>query len=239
MNGETSITSTRRITQTVAQWPWRTWAVLIILASIVAGIVFNALFSQVISLRPDAISEWLDTLGPWAPVMFVILLATAVVVSPIPSVPLDIAAGLAFGLLWGTVYVLIGAELGAIVAFTIARRLGRPRLARRLPRAAMNQIDTLAARSGVRALLLMRLLPVFNFDWVSYAAGLTSISFPAFALATLVGMIPPVIAIVAVGATISVNPVLAATILALLVLLVVIPLVVPWSSLSRRIRHEA
>ncbi|HEV2128762.1 MAG TPA: TVP38/TMEM64 family protein [Thermomicrobiales bacterium] len=212
---------------------------VVILASVVAGILFDALFGQLISLRPDAIGDWLDDLGPWAPLMFIILLAAAVVVSPIPSVPLDIAAGLTFGLLWGTVYVLIGAELGAIIAFATARRIGRPRLGRRLPAVAMTQIDAFASRCGVRALLLMRLLPVFNFDWVSYAAGLTLISFPAFAFATFVGMVPPVVAIVAVGATCSVSPVLAGTIFTLLVLIVVIPLALPWFFLARRDRNEA
>lgn len=237
MNEDPSVK--RRIAQAVAQWQWRTWAIVIVLTSVVAGMLFDALLGQILPLRPEAIRDWFTGFGPWAPLMFVILLAIAVVISPIPSVPLDIAAGLTFGLLWGTVYVLIGAELGAMIAFVIARWLGRPRLARRLPVAAMTQIDTLASRGGVRALLLMRLLPVFNFDWVSYAAGLTSMSFPAFAFATFVGMIPPVIAIVAVGATVSVNPVLAGTILTLLVLIVVIPLVLPWLPLSGRGRHGA
>jgi uncharacterized membrane protein YdjX (TVP38/TMEM64 family) len=170
--------------------------------------------------------------------MFVFIMATAVVVSPIPSVPLDIAAGLAFGLLWGTVCVLIGAEVGAVIAFGITRRLGRPRLARRLPERVMAQIDMLAERRGVRALLIMRLIPVFSFDWVSYAAGLTSISFHAFALATFVGIIPPVIAIVAVEATLPDAPFLAAAIFGLLLLIVVIPLILPLLPFSRRSRKE-
>jgi len=229
----------RHVVQVISRWQWRTWAVLIVLASIVAGILFDALFGRIISLRPEGIRDWLDGLGPWAPLVFVILMTTAVVVSPVPSVPLDIAAGLAFGFFWGTVYVLIGAEIGALIAFLIARRLGRPRLARRLPESAMTRIDALTARSGVRALILMRLLPVFNFDWVSYAAGLTSITAPAFALATFVGMIPPVMAIVAVGSTLPGNPVLAATILAMLVLAVLIPLMMPWFQRPGRVREEA
>ncbi len=220
------------------RWQWRTWAFLLVVVSIVAGLLFDALFGRIIPLRPEGIRDWLDGLGPWGPLVFVVLLMAAVVVSPVPSVPLDIAAGLTFGLFWGTVYVLIGAELGAIIAFLIARRLGRPRLARRLPAAAMASIDTLTARRGVRALILMRLLPVFNFDWVSYAAGLTSLSARAFALATFVGMIPPVVAIVAVGATLPGNPVLAGTILAILVLAVLIPLAMPGFARPGRARDE-
>jgi uncharacterized membrane protein YdjX (TVP38/TMEM64 family) len=220
------------------RWQWRTWAFLLVVVSIVAGLLFDALFGRIIPLRPEGIRDWLDGLGRWGPLVFVVFLTAAVVVSPVPSVPLDIAAGLTFGLFWGTLYVLIGAELGALIAFLIARRLGRPRLARRLPAAAMASIDTLTARRGVRALILMRLLPVFNFDWVSYAAGLTSISVRAFALATFVGMIPPVVAIVAVGATLPGNPVLAGTILVILVLAVLIPLAMPGFARRGRVRDE-
>jgi uncharacterized membrane protein YdjX (TVP38/TMEM64 family) len=208
--------------------------IAVAVASLVVGLVWDALFGKIIPLRPEGIRDWLDGLGAWAPLVFVALMTAAVVVSPIPSVPLDIAAGLAFGLVWGTLYTLLGAEIGAVIAFTIARRLGRPRLARRLPGAAMRRIDDLATRRGARAILLMRLLPVFNFDWVSYAAGLTSMPLPVFALATFVGMIPPVIAIVAVGATISDNPTLAGAIFAALVLAVLIPLAVPWMPIRRR-----
>ena len=220
------------------RWPWRTWALVLVVVSIVAGLLFDALFGRIIPLRPENIRDWLDGLGPWGPLVFIVFLVVAVVISPVPSVPLDIAAGLTFGLFWGTVYVLIGAELGALIAFLIARRLGRPRLARRLPATAMASIDSLTARRGVRALILMRLLPVFNFDWVSYAAGLTSLSVRAFALATFVGMIPPVVAIVAVGATLPGNPVLAGTILALLVLAVLIPLAMPGFARRERVRDE-
>jgi uncharacterized membrane protein YdjX (TVP38/TMEM64 family) len=101
-----------RIVRAMVCWQWRTWAVIAVLVSVMAGILFDVLFGRLISLRPETVSDWLRGLGPWAPLMFVFLMATAVVVSPIPSVPLDIAAGLAFGLLWGTVYVLIGAEVG-------------------------------------------------------------------------------------------------------------------------------
>ncbi|MDQ3656865.1 MAG: TVP38/TMEM64 family protein [Chloroflexota bacterium] len=220
-------------------WPWQRWALLLVLASIVASLLFDAVFGRIIPLRPEGIRDWLDGLGPWAPLVFIILMMTAIVVSPVPSVPLDIAAGLAFGFVWGTIYVLIGAELGAIIAFLIARKLGRPRLARRLPEAAMTRIDALTVRSGVRALLLMRLLPVFNFDWVSYAAGLTSISLSAFALATLIGMIPPVMAIVAVGSTLAGNPVVAGTIFTVLVLVVLVPLVFPAFKWSGQVRDDA
>ena len=208
------------------------WLVVAIVISVLLGLATDALFGRAFPLKPDAIEEWLSGAGPWAPLLYIGAMIVAVVVSPIPSVPLDIAAGLTFGLVRGSVYTLVGAEIGAIVASLISRRLGRPWLARRLAPDTMRQIDELAARLGMRALIVMRLLPVFNFDWVSYAAGLTSISLPRFAIATLIGMTPPVIAITAVGSTYGDNPVLSLSILAVLVLLVVGPLVV-WRIRSR------
>lgn len=198
---------------------------LFVAASAVLGLVFDQIFGELISFRPEQVRDWLDGFGALAPLVFIGAMILAVVISPIPSVPLDIAAGLAFGWFWGTVYTLIGAEIGAIIAFLIARRLGRQRLQRRLPKPTMAHIDDLAERKGFRALLVMRVLPVFNFDWVSYASGLTSIPLGQFALATLIGMTPPVIAIVAVGATLPDNPRLAGIIFAALVVLAIGPLV--------------
>ena len=217
-----------RLVRRTHYWQTQTWVLLAVVLSIFAGTVWDAVFGRLVPLDPGSIGNWLDGLGVWAPLIFMGLLATAVVISPIPSVPLDIAAGIAFGLVWGTVYTLIGAEIGGVIAFLIARWLGRPRLARRLSPGVMVRVDELSRRSGPRALLLMRLLPVFNFDWVSYAAGLTAISLPVFAIATFVGMIPPVVAIVAVGATLSTSPIISVSIFALLVLAVVIPLIWPW-----------
>ncbi len=204
------------------------WVFLLALASILTGLILDTAFGWVFPLRPEVIGDWLRSLGVWAPLAYIALMVVAVVVSPVPSVPLDVAAGLAFGWFWGVVYTLVGAELGALIAFGLARRLGRPWLARRLSRPAMARIDELTARRGVKAILLMRLLPVFNFDWVSYGAGLTPIGVVPFALATFVGMIPPVIAIVAVGAAIPTNPTFAGVIFAVLVLAVLLPLIAPW-----------
>ena len=66
--------------------------IAVAVASLVVGLVWDALFGKIIPLRPEGIRDWLDGLGAWAPLVFVALMTAAVVVSPIPSVPLDIAA---------------------------------------------------------------------------------------------------------------------------------------------------
>ncbi len=206
----------------------RRWLLVVVVLGLGLGVAGNALFGQIISFRPTAIQEWLAAAGPWAPLIFIAAMIGAVVFSPIPSAPLSIAAGLSFGLVWGTVYTLVGAEAGAIIAFLIARWFGRPRLAGRLSPAAMRYIDELSDRVGARTILVMRLLPVFNFDLVSYAAGLTTIALPLFALVTLVGMTPPVIAIVAIGSNYADRSVPSFAILGVLVLSTVGSLLVGW-----------
>ena len=128
----------------------------------------------------------LGAAGPLAVVGFMTL---AILVSPIPSAPIALAAGAAYGHTWGTLYVLAGAELGALLAFGLARVLGRDALQRwlgaRLPRTRLGSQGSLMA-----IVFVSRLLPFLSFDVVSYAAGLTSLTPWRFAAATLAGILP-------------------------------------------------
>ncbi|TAN54441.1 MAG: TVP38/TMEM64 family protein [Betaproteobacteria bacterium] len=113
----------------------------------------------------------------------------AVLVSPIPSAPIAMAAGAAYGHAWGTLYVLVGAETGAIAAFGLARILGHAAVKRWFgDRLEMGLIGSQNALTGI--VLVSRLVPFVSFDLVSYAAGLTVLSFWRFALATLAGIVP-------------------------------------------------
>jgi uncharacterized membrane protein YdjX (TVP38/TMEM64 family) len=69
--------------------------------------------------RPDQLTRWLSEAGPSAPFLFMRLMALAVIIRPIPSLPLDIAAGAAFGPFLGAAYAVLGAELGALVSFSV------------------------------------------------------------------------------------------------------------------------
>ncbi|MDX8412293.1 MAG: VTT domain-containing protein [Mariprofundaceae bacterium] len=76
------------------------------------------------------IKDWLAEAGVFAPLLLMLAMAGAVVISPIPSLPLDIAAGAFFGPWLGTLYASIGATAGAVASFIIARLLGRQVLER-------------------------------------------------------------------------------------------------------------
>ncbi|WP_413936254.1 TVP38/TMEM64 family protein [Nitrospira sp. BLG_1] len=141
-------------------------------------------------LKPEQVSDQIRAAGPFGPILFMLLMATAVVISPIPSLPLDLAAGATFGVTLGTVYAVIGAEFGAILSFLIGRSLGREALTRLL-RIDISFCERCSDRHLAFFVFLSRLLPIFSFDFVSYGAGLTNMTLRAFAVATLLGMIGP------------------------------------------------
>ena len=152
-------------------------------------------------LTPAVIVRWLEEAGPLAPLLLIVSMAGAVVIPPIPSLPLDLAAGAAFGPFLGTLYAVLGAEIGAIGAFLIARAVGREALSRYLKAdAVFCQRCTDHQLMGL--MFFARLIPVFSFDVVSYGAGLTTISLRTFALATLFGMIPPTFAFTYLGSSV-------------------------------------
>jgi uncharacterized membrane protein YdjX (TVP38/TMEM64 family) len=137
----------------------------------------------------DALRQFIMGLGAAGPLAVIGLMTLAILVSPIPSAPIALAAGAAYGHTWGTAYILIGAELGALGAFGIGRLLGHDALHRwfgdRLPKTRLRSQGALMA-----IVFASRLLPFVSFDVVSYAAGLTKLSLWRFALATLAGILP-------------------------------------------------
>ncbi|WP_245165264.1 TVP38/TMEM64 family protein [Stappia sp. 28M-7] len=127
--------------------------------------------------------------GLWGPVLVVALMTLAVVASPIPSAPIALAAGAAYGHLWGTVQIVIGAELGALIAFGLARVLGHDVLRRVFG----DRVDAglLGSQTALTATVFAsRLMPFVSFDMISYAAGLSRLHAWRFALATLAGIVP-------------------------------------------------
>ena len=151
--------------------------------------------------HPTQLVQYLNSLGPMGPIVFILIMAVAIVVSPIPSLPLDLAAGAAFGPFLGTTYAVLGAEIGAILSFLIARALGREVISRLL-KTDVVFCSKCSDHHLAGLVFLSRLLPVFSFDIVSYGAGLTNMTLKSFALATLVGMIPPTFALTYFGSSV-------------------------------------
>jgi uncharacterized membrane protein YdjX (TVP38/TMEM64 family) len=127
--------------------------------------------------------------GAAGPAIVIGTMALAVVASPIPSAPIAMVSGAAYGHVWGTLWVVLGAELGALVAFGLARFLGFGAIRRWLGPGIDRGLA--GSQNALTAIVLVsRLLPFVSFDAVSYAAGLSCLRFWRFALATLAGIVP-------------------------------------------------
>jgi uncharacterized membrane protein YdjX (TVP38/TMEM64 family) len=165
-------------------------------------------------------------LGFMGPLLFVGLMVLAIVFNPLPSAPIAIAAGAVYGHTMGTVYIVIGAEIGALAAFLIARLIGAELVRQLLPGSlSMGRFGT---QNGLTLIVFVsRLIPFMSFDLVSYAAGLTVIKFWRFALATLLGLVPVSFALAHVGSEVIAGEQTGlAAIVLIMGVLMAIPLVV-------------
>ena len=123
-----------------------------------------------------------------APVLYVVIYASATALA-IPGSILTLGGGALFGVVWGTVYTTIAANIGANVAFGVARYLGRDGI-RKLAGSRLDALDRAAEDHGFRGLFTLRLIPVIPFNALNFGAGLTSISWGNYALATAIGIFP-------------------------------------------------
>lgn len=139
-----------------------------------------------------ALRNEVERWGLWGPLVLILLMVAAIVMTPIPSGPIAIVAGAAYGPVLGALYVVLGAQAGAVLAFWIARFLGYETL--RCWPAARLLLERLQNRRSQGRLMLIvflsRLVPFISFDAISYVAGLTPLTFWRFAVATLAGVIP-------------------------------------------------
>jgi uncharacterized membrane protein YdjX (TVP38/TMEM64 family) len=134
-------------------------------------------------------AEWVDSLGVWGPLVFIVGYVVATVAF-IPGSLLTLAAGAIFGLASGTLYVFVGAAIGSALAFLVARYLARSSIEHRLEnRPRFANIDEAVAREGRKIVFLLRLSPVFPYNLLNYALGLTSVSFRDYVVASF-GMLP-------------------------------------------------
>jgi uncharacterized membrane protein YdjX (TVP38/TMEM64 family) len=161
---------------------------MILIAVLLLFAALQYSFDVVQYLQPEAVKTTLDKMGVWALFAYVVIMAL-VVITPLPSLPLNIAAGTYFGPVLGTLYSVSGATIGALVSFSLARFLGREVLERYL-KGHINFCTPCSDRLLTKLVLLGRLIPVLSFDLVSYGAGLTKMSMRNYVIANFIGMLP-------------------------------------------------
>ncbi len=138
----------------------------------------------------EAAARWAEGLGPVGLVIFAAIYAVATVLM-IPGSALTLIGGAAFGFALGTASVWLGATVGLGLAFLVARRFARDRVASWLEgRPGFQAIDRAVTAEGWKIVLLTRLTPVFPFSLQNYAYGLAGVSFLEYLIASAVGILP-------------------------------------------------
>ncbi len=152
----------------------------------------------------DRLQAMVAQAGPFAPLAFIAVKVITNVVAPLSAGPVQISAGMLFGLWPGTLYSIVGEVLGGTLNFLIARYLGWPIISRFVGTKGTNKIEHYYKRlGGWRALLHARLLLFAVYDFVSYAAGLTSIKLRDYFLISLVAGFVPTFLSVAIGTLVA------------------------------------
>lgn len=136
----------------------------------------------------SALEQWVQDAGAAGPVVFMLVYALATVFF-LPGSVLTLAGGALFGPLWGTLYNLTGATLGAIMAFLVARYLASDWVANKTG-GRVKQLITGVETEGWRFVAFVRLVPLFPFNLLNYALGLTRIGLWPYVIATYMFMLP-------------------------------------------------
>jgi uncharacterized membrane protein YdjX (TVP38/TMEM64 family) len=174
----------------------RRWLLVAIAFLVLAGVAAMA-WGFSLGLSVEALVDWIDGLGIWAPIGFVALYAVATV-ALVPGGIFDLAGGALFGPYLGSAVNLLGGTLGAALAFLVARYIARdwaqakagPRL-----QGIMRSVD----EEDWRFVAFVRLVPVIPYNITNYLLGVTRIPFPRYVLATLVFMAPSTVAYTWIG----------------------------------------
>src|ERR1700676_1497112 len=147
--------------------------------------------------------EWISSLGAVAPIVFIAAYVAACVMF-IPGSIMTIGAGVLFAVFRGSIYLSIGATAGATAAFLIGRYFARDWVAAKLAgNATFSAIDAAVGRDGWKIVGLTRLSPVFPFNLLNYAYGLTSVSLRDYLLASWIGMLPGAVMYTYIGSLVG------------------------------------
>lgn len=139
-------------------------------------------------LDKDKLHSWIKGFGVWGPLVYILIYS----ITPaffLPGLPVTIVAGLAFGPIYGTALALIGATIGASIAFLISRYFARRQI-EKLLKGKLKTIDDGVEKKGWIFVAITRLIPLFPFNLLNYAFGLTKIKFSHYVITSFICMSP-------------------------------------------------
>lgn len=169
---------------------------------IIAGIIIllSRHFNLGELLNEENLRDLLAQAGAWAPFFFVLFYALAPVLF-LPGLPITLAAGLIFGPVWGVVYAIVGATIGATLSFLLARYFMRDWIKAKIAQTRFASLYENSASQGWKLVAFTRLVPLFPFNLLNYAFGITAISLPVYIIVSFFCMLPACIAYVVFGSS--------------------------------------
>lgn len=138
----------------------------------------------------EKVKTIISSFGILGPITFILLIVLGIVLAPINGFLIWLPGFYIFGLEKAIIYAIIAGWIGALIAFFIARKLGRPVVIKFVGKKEIARVDKLTDELGIKALWILRLFGGVLFDVVSYASGLTNISFKQFLMITVLGSLP-------------------------------------------------
>ena len=178
------------------------WQTLLLAVAVIAA--FVGLYLGVRRYAPfvfdaQALRTWIAGFGVFAPLVFIVLQATQVVVAPIPGQVVALVAGYLFGPVYGTIYSLTGVLIGSAVAFSLAKRYGRSFVERVIADEVIDRFDAFVERVGVPGLFAFVIIPGLPDDAICFLSGLTTWRLRTFIAVIAVGRLPAYVITVYAG----------------------------------------
>ena len=178
-------------------------AIVLALAVYLAVPGVNSFVNETVSVlgsaNLDAVAEYIRSFGPWAMAFSFALMVFSSILAPLPAFMITLSNAAIFGWWQGAILSWSSAMAGAALCFFIARGLGRDVVEKLAGKGALAGVEGYFKKYGTKTILVCRLLPFVSFDAVSYFAGLTSMGFWSFFLATGIGQTPATIVYSYVG----------------------------------------
>jgi len=169
---------------------------------LLGAIIFTVRYFQLDQfLEKERLRQVVAGYGTLGPVIYTLIWVAAPPLF-LPGLPIGLAGGILFGPFWGVVYTIFGATIGATLAFLVARYLARDWVAAKLTGSKLATLDEKVGQHGWKIVALTRLVPLFPYNLLNYAFGLTRISLMAYVASTFIFMLPMTIAIIYFSANI-------------------------------------
>lgn len=168
---------------------------LAILAVLVAAIIAFRVTGATRYLEQEALRQLIASYGMLAPLIYMLIYTVAPALL-LPGLPITIVGGILFGPFWGVVYTITSATMGACLAFLVSRYVARGWVEGKLRSPRWRKLDEGVEKHGWKVVAFTRLIPLFPFNLLNYAFGLTKIGFWPYAVATFICMLPACIAFI-------------------------------------------